>query len=129
MTSRPLLLYVITLQYQRLFVLNIVTMGKGSLKSSKTAWRYLWTTPKMKIIQNTQKLRNFVYTALIVFSCINPLVYGFMSKNFRESFLSDIRLCCRLGRNRGRNASRRNSRGFPTSGKTIWDVIINDRHK
>ena len=27
------------------------------------------------------------------FSCLNPLIYGFMSKNFRRSFVSTIRKC------------------------------------
>ncbi|KAJ9583897.1 hypothetical protein L9F63_021763, partial [Diploptera punctata] len=30
-------------------------------------------------------------------SCINPLVYGFMSKNFRESFYKALCRCCYKG--------------------------------
>ncbi|KAK7792302.1 hypothetical protein R5R35_004875 [Gryllus longicercus] len=36
-------------------------------------------------------------------SCINPLVYGFMSRNFRESFRKAL---CRCWRRRGRLGSR-----------------------
>ncbi|KDR10933.1 Cholecystokinin receptor [Zootermopsis nevadensis] len=38
-------------------------------------------------------------------SCINPLVYGFMSKNFRESFYKALCRCCRGGRVPKRNTS------------------------
>ncbi len=29
------------------------------------------------------------------FSCVNPLVYGFMSENFRKSFKNSITACWR----------------------------------
>uniref|UniRef100_A0A1B6HDW7 G-protein coupled receptors family 1 profile domain-containing protein n=3 Tax=Homalodisca TaxID=139475 RepID=A0A1B6HDW7_9HEMI len=28
-------------------------------------------------------------------SCVNPIIYGFMSKNFRESFQKALSRCCR----------------------------------
>lgn len=28
-------------------------------------------------------------------SCLNPMIYGFMSKSFRDSFSSELRHCCR----------------------------------
>ena len=27
-------------------------------------------------------------------SCLNPIIYGFMSKSFRQSFLAELRSCC-----------------------------------
>ncbi|XP_068084404.1 pyroglutamylated RF-amide peptide receptor-like [Anabrus simplex] len=38
-------------------------------------------------------------------SCINPLVYGFMSKNFRESFYKALCRCCYRGRLKNRYPS------------------------
>lgn len=28
-----------------------------------------------------------------IFSCLNPIIYGFMSKSFRQSFASELRAC------------------------------------
>ena len=27
-------------------------------------------------------------------SCLNPIIYGFMSRSFRKSFVSELKLCC-----------------------------------
>ena len=35
------------------------------------------------------------YPILFYYSCLNPVIYGFMSKNFRKSFLYNIRSCCK----------------------------------
>ncbi|XP_052120550.1 QRFP-like peptide receptor [Frankliniella occidentalis] len=38
-------------------------------------------------------------------SCVNPIVYGFMSRSFRESFRQALCRCCRSGRRPGRQPS------------------------
>ena len=44
-----------------------------------------------------QKIKIFICNNVFFschFSCLNPIIYGFMSKNFRNSFISNIRNCC-----------------------------------
>ena len=49
------------------------------------------------------------WSAFPPFSCLNPIIYGFMSKNFRESFLFSIRRLCRFRGRRGQPHIRRQS--------------------
>ena len=43
-----------------------------------------------KVIPSKYKCLAFMY----FFSCLNPIIYGFMSRSFRESFISDLKHCC-----------------------------------
>ena len=45
---------------------------------------------RRKIIPSKYKCLAFMY----FFSCLNPIIYGFMSRSFRESFISDLKHCC-----------------------------------
>ena len=44
---------------------------------------------------NTDGMKTKTIKPYFIFSCLNPLIYGFMSKNFRKSFLFNIRSCCK----------------------------------
>ncbi|KAF4524434.1 hypothetical protein B566_EDAN013452 [Ephemera danica] len=55
-------------------------------------------------------------------SCINPIVYGFMSRNFRESFHKALCRCCR---SRRRNPP--HGVGSSYNGKRQMSVSVNSR--
>ena len=40
--------------------------------------------------------RNRSINFVSFFSCLNPIIYGFMSKNFRDSFVSELSYCYRV---------------------------------
>lgn len=58
-----------------------------------------------------EKHAKTVFSLMAYFnSCLNPIIYGFMSKSFRESFVSDLRgCCCRCCSKRGHYSDRRYS--------------------
>ncbi|XP_011338045.1 QRFP-like peptide receptor isoform X2 [Ooceraea biroi] len=75
-------------------VLFAVCWGPMLVDNVLTAYGYL---PRLK--GGTHKHLNTAFQLMAYFnSCINPIVYGFMSKHFRESFLSAAcggwRICC-----------------------------------
>ena len=48
-------------------------------------------------IQTPQKLlppKKTLFFFLFFCSCLNPIIYGFMSRSFRKSFVSELKLCC-----------------------------------
>merc|ERR1712029_245407 len=58
------------------------------------------------VLIGTEKHIKTTFSLMAYFnSCLNPIIYGFMSKNFRESFLFSLRRLCRL-RGRSGHSSR-----------------------
>ncbi|XP_033186772.2 QRFP-like peptide receptor isoform X1 [Bombus vancouverensis nearcticus] len=65
-------------------VLFVICWGPILVDNMLTSYGYL---PRIKV--GTYKHLNTAFQLMAYFnSCINPIVYGFMSKHFRESFLS-----------------------------------------
>ncbi|KAF3427288.1 hypothetical protein E2986_02331 [Frieseomelitta varia] len=65
-------------------VLFVICWGPILVDNMLTSYGYL---PRVKV--GTYKHLNTAFQLMAYFnSCINPIVYGFMSKHFRESFLS-----------------------------------------
>ncbi|KAK1124224.1 hypothetical protein K0M31_006599 [Melipona bicolor] len=65
-------------------VLFVICWGPILVDNMLTSYGYL---PRVKA--GTHKHLNTAFQLMAYFnSCINPIVYGFMSKHFRESFLS-----------------------------------------
>ncbi|KAG6794587.1 QRFP-like peptide receptor isoform X1 [Apis mellifera caucasica] len=65
-------------------VLFVICWGPILVDNMLTAYGYL---PRVKV--GTYKHLNTAFQLMAYFnSCINPIVYGFMSKHFRESFLA-----------------------------------------
>ena len=89
----PILIFEVLQSYD-----IIGTQVFGSTKHTKTCFSLLayFNRWKIKTI--------YSFSILICFSCINPLIYGFMSRNFRQSF-SDALCQCKIGQTEKHNGS------------------------
>nr|CAD7432008.1 unnamed protein product [Timema monikensis] len=83
-------------------VLFVICWGPMLIDNLLTAYDVL---PKLRTEPPLKHMATAFHLMAYFNSCINPIVYGFMSKNFRESFYKALCLCCYKGRQLNRNAS------------------------
>ena len=74
------------------------SLSKSSATSS-LEWRNISSLSSVYLPTSTGNTKRDVQAFFLMFfgfscSCLNPIIYGFMSKSFRQSFVAELRSCC-----------------------------------
>ena len=67
-------------------------LGPDNMGTGDTT-KHLKTVFSLMAYLNRCYFSIILFYSLFLFSCLNPIIYGFMSKNFRESFISSSCTC------------------------------------
>ena len=100
----PILIFEVLQSYD-----IIGTQVFGRIKHTKTCFSLL------AYFNRSVMLQDLCFTLLLC-SCINPLIYGFMSRNFRQSF-TDALCQCKMGTNDGNVSQSKQEKRYITGGR------------